>query len=80
MEIERRVDQHKLYILSVTRMCLQEIGEQSYGSKCTCPHPNDLSLDITYCNVSGWRQKEQLDDWEIAHLQRFLRVGRVLLR
>ena len=40
----------------------------------------DLQLDITCCNVSDWRQKEQLEDWEIAHLQRFLRVGRVLLR
>ena len=40
----------------------------------------DLQLDITCCNVSDWRQKEQLDDWEIAHVQRLLRVGRVLVR
>ena len=40
----------------------------------------DLHLDITCCNASDWRQKEQFDDWEIANLQRFLRVGRVLLR
>ena len=40
----------------------------------------DLQLDITCCNVSDWRQKEQLDDWEMAHLQKFLQMGRALLR
>ena len=38
----------------------------------------DLQLDIACCNFSDWRQKEQLDDREIAHLQRFLRVERII--
>ena len=40
----------------------------------------DLQLDTTCCNVYDRRQKKQLDDWEMAHLLRFLQVGRVLLR
>ena len=39
-----------------------------------------MSPDVACCSVSDWRQKEHLDDWEMAHQQMFLRVGRVLLR
>ena len=42
MEIERKVDQPIQYIVLVMRMCLQEKEEQSYVSKCVCPH-----LDMT---------------------------------
>jgi len=31
----------------------------------------DLQLDKTCCKVSDWRQKEQLDYGETAHLQSF---------
>jgi len=62
-------------------MCLWEKEEQSHASKCVCPH-----LDMTcswiqhVVKFSDWRQKEKLDHWESAHLQRFLWVGRALLR
>ena len=40
----------------------------------------DLQLDTTCCKVSDWRKKEHVDDWEMNHLQMFLRMLRVLFR